>query len=125
MTDTKMLPQGSAVYSLAVEKAVNAAIDAGKPAPSDAELDAIRKVADRVATFGVGYRVDPKTGEPIPSGIGSAGNLNANHFAALLKAEQQGRERPGSYNKAVAVTWKSDPEAAKRCNLPPPLRAGS
>jgi hypothetical protein len=35
--ETTMLPQGSAVYSLAIEKAINAALDAGKPRPSDAE----------------------------------------------------------------------------------------
>lgn len=102
MTETKMLPQGSAVYSLAVEKAITAAIDARRPEPSEAELDTTGREADRVATFGVGYRTG-RDGEPLQAGIGSPGNLNGNHFAALKKAEQNGRERPGSYEKAIAA----------------------
>jgi hypothetical protein len=88
-----MQPFGSAVYSQAVEKAATAAYDAGKPL-SNAELDTIGKEADRKATFGFDYRVD-RSGAPIQQGI-SAENSNTNHFAALLKAEQLGRERPGT-----------------------------
>lgn len=63
-----------------------------------------------------------KTGKPVQDGIGSPGHETANHFAALLKREKEGEERPGSYMGEVNKLWARDPKKAKALNLPPPDR---
>jgi hypothetical protein len=45
----------------------------------------------------------------------------ANHFAALKKAERDGREAPGSYDAAVADLWRTNPALAEKINLPKPM----
>jgi hypothetical protein len=99
----------SAVYSLAYEKAARA----GK---TDAEAKALAEEAERKNVFGF----DHKTvgGVPQQQGVGSKGNENINHFQSLRKAEQQGREAPGAYEKAVKELWKSNPQKAAQLGLP-------
>jgi hypothetical protein len=65
------------------------------------------------------YGHDAKKGRHgyIEQGIGSPGNENRNHFAALKQAELEGKEPAGSYDAAVAEIWARDPEHAKKCGL--------
>jgi hypothetical protein len=86
---------GSAVASVAIEKAKQEAWYAGMRELSDQELQAIADKANAEATFGIGYAVDKK-GNPIQQGIGSENNPSTNHLAALKKRESLGQERPGS-----------------------------
>jgi hypothetical protein len=100
----------SAVYSLAYEKAARA----GK---TDAEARALAEEAERKNVFGFNYATD-KDGQPIQQGIGSKSNPSINHYAALRKAEQQGREPPGAYEKAVKELWRTDAKKAAQLGLP-------
>lgn len=54
------------------------------------------------------------------TGIGAKGNENANHFAAVKKAEREGIEPPGTYDRAVAELWQRDPERAAKIGLQKP-----
>jgi hypothetical protein len=67
--------------------------------------------------FGHDFKRDAK-GNPIEQGLGAKGYETANHFAALKKAESQGLELPGTYDKALADIWKRDPERARKLKLP-------
>jgi hypothetical protein len=111
------LPFGSAAASIAVDAAKVRAYDERRPEPSEAELKKIADEADRANVYGIGNSTSV--------GIGAKGHESANHFAAILKAEHQGRERPGTHARLVAELWKRDPEKAKALNLPEPQRAGA
>jgi hypothetical protein len=99
----------SAVYSMAYEKAARA----GK---TDAEACALAEEAERKNVYGFDYKTD-KNGVPQQQGIGSEQNPSINHFAALRKAEQQGREPPGSYDTAVRALYKRDAKLAQSLGL--------
>ena len=62
--------------------------------------------------FGHDFQRD-RNGNPIEQGIASPGRETSNHFAAIRKYE--GEE---AYLAAVDAVWKTDPENAKRLNLP-------
>ena len=74
--------------------------------------DALERQAESEAknVFGADAKRD-KNGKFIEQGIGSKNHESLNHFTALLRAEQQGFEPAGTYNKAVADLWKPRPEA--------------
>jgi hypothetical protein len=67
--------------------------------------------------------VDKKTGQPIQTGLGSDITPSINHFMSLKKAELRGQERPGSYERALAAIWKSNPSWCQKANLPRPEEA--
>jgi hypothetical protein len=67
--------------------------------------------------FGSDYKRD-RNGKPIEQGVGSAANPSLNHFMALKKAEMAGVEAVGSYDRAVAALWKTDPARARKIGLP-------
>jgi len=100
----------SAVFTIAYRKAT----ERGK-SHDDAVLEAIE--AERRNVYGYDYKTD-KNGQPIQQGLGSEKNPSINHYAALKKAEQQGREAPGSWEKAVKALWRTDPEKARSLGLP-------
>lgn len=81
--------------------------------------DAIKKhfESESKNVFGHDAKRDRK-GEFIEQGIGSVGHETANHFAALLKAEQMGSEPEGTYQAALAEIWKRDPKRATQLRLP-------
>ena len=83
--------------------------------------DALERQAESEAknVFGHDAKKD-RNGKYIEQGIGSANNLSLNHFAALQKAEREGFEPAGSYKRAVAAAWKTDPKRAAAIGLPPP-----
>lgn len=56
----------------------------------------------------------------MPQGIGSPGNENGNHFAAIRKHEG---EIP--YQNALKEIWKRDPDRARKLGLPEQQRAGA
>jgi hypothetical protein len=87
-----------------------------QPNLSDEEMDvqALQKVDESV--YGVGAKKD-RNGNFIPQGIGSPGNENGNHYAAILK--YQGRD---AYNAAVAEIFKRDPNRARQLGLQQPAR---
>jgi hypothetical protein len=111
-------PIGSAVETIAKEKALRAAEEAGQPPPSEAELTRIVEEAERKAVFGFDYKTD-KHGNPIQQGIGSPGHETINHFNSLLR--YQGRQ---AWEKAVRDMWRQNPERATKIGLPRPARAG-
>jgi hypothetical protein len=123
MALVRMTDNMSAVASIALEKAQQERDNRGLPELTDDEAREIADEANRVATFGVGYLVDKKTGQPIQTGVGSANTPSINHFASLKKAELRGQERPGSYEKALADIWKKNPDWCQRANLPRPEEA--
>jgi hypothetical protein len=101
----------SAVFTIAYRKAM----EKGRT-HEEAVLEAIE--ADRKNTWGWNYKTDPKTGAPIPQGIGSKGNENISHFDALRKRVQQGFESPSAYDDAVKELWRRDPKRAAAIGLP-------
>lgn len=60
-----------------------------------------REEIARLVVFGHDHKTDAH-GKPIEQGIGSAANPTANHWAALLVAEQNGREPPGTVARLKA-----------------------
>ena len=122
MASVRMTENMSAVASVALEKAQQERDGRGLPELTDEEAQEIADEANRVATFGVGYKVD-KHGVPIPTGVGSDINQSINHFASLKKAELRGLERPGSYERALSDIWKKNPEWCRRADLPKPEEA--
>jgi len=114
-----MTPFVSAVASIARQRAIQAADDAGRPVPTEEELKKIGDEADRVNTFGVGYQTD-RSGNPIPVGVGAPGRETANRYASIRRYEGQ-----AAYEKAVREIYKRDPQRAKALNLPEPPRVGA
>ena len=55
---TTQTPFVSAVASIAIEKAINSAIDAGRAPPTEVELQKIADEANRQAVYGFDYKVD-------------------------------------------------------------------
>jgi hypothetical protein len=123
MAPVRMTDNMSAVASIALEKAQLERGNRGLPELTDEEAREIADEANRVATFGVGYAVDKKTGLPVQGGVGSDLNPSINHFASLKKRELQGHERPGSYERALSDIWKKNPEWCRRADLPKPEEA--
>jgi hypothetical protein len=115
--DTTTQPFGSAVQSIARERAIKAADDAGKPMPSEAELKAIADEAERRNTWGFDYKTDSK-GNPIPQGIGAPGRETMNHFASIRRYEGQ-----AAYERAVREIYRRSPDHARKIGLPEPTRA--
>jgi hypothetical protein len=111
-------PYNSAVYDLAVQKAVRDAQDKGKPVPSESELDAIGKRADALNVFGHDAK-QRSDGTWIEQGIGSPGHENNNHYASILR--YHGRD---AYDRAVREIYRRDPKRAAALGLPQPARAG-
>ena len=72
-------PLRSAVEDIAREKAIRAAQDAGRPAPSEAELDAIGKEAEARNVYGYDAKKNSR-GEWVAQGIGSKGRESHNHL---------------------------------------------
>jgi len=108
-----------AVYDQAVQKAADAAVAAGRPEPSDAELDAIGAEAERKDVYGHDYKTD-RQGRLIPCGIGSKGRETINHLNSILRYE--GR---AAYEKELRRIWKETPDHARRSGFPEPERLGS
>jgi hypothetical protein len=106
---TTQVANVSAVASLAIEKAINSAIDHGLPPPSEAELQKIGDEANRQAVFGFDYKVD-RHGNPIQQGIGAwPHNVTLNHLSSIRRYEGQ-----ASYERVLKKLWKEAPEVAKR-----------
>jgi hypothetical protein len=112
-------PFGSAVQSIARERAIRAAADAGLPPPSEAELKAIADEAERRNTWGFDYKTD-RHGNPIPQGVGSPGHESYNHFASIRRYEGQ-----AAYERAVREIYRRSPDHARKIGLPEPTRASA
>jgi hypothetical protein len=108
---------GSAVASIAMEKAIRDAENAGRPIPSDAELKAIGERADALNTYGFDA-VQNRDGTWQQQGIGSDKNPSANHFAAIRR--YLGKEE---WEKAVRDQWRKNADVARKLGLPQPARA--
>jgi hypothetical protein len=54
-----------------------------------------------------------KNGKPVEQGIGAPGRETGNHFASIRKYEGE-----DAYFKACSALWKSNPDHAKKLNLP-------
>ena len=115
---------GSAVASVAIEKAKQEAWYGGMRELSDQELQVIADKANADATFGIGHKVDKK-GVPIQQGIGSdpAINPSVNHLSSLKKRESMGQERPGTYERELTAYWRANPDWCAKANLPKPEEA--
>jgi hypothetical protein len=115
---TTQTPYVSAVASIAIEKAINAAIDAGLPPPDEAAQKKIADEANRQAVFGFDYQVDRKTGQPVQQGIGAwPHNVTLNHLTSIRRYEGQ-----ASYERILKKLWKEAPEVAKRIGAAEPDR---
>jgi hypothetical protein len=114
-----MTPYGSAVYSIARQRAEQTALDAGKAIPSESELHAIGLRADALNTYGHDA-VQKSDGTWVQQGIGSENNPSANSFAALRRYEGQ-----AAWERAVREQWRKNPAIAKKLGLPQPQRAGA
>jgi hypothetical protein len=110
----------SGVASMAMQKALTAADDAGLPEPTDEELIAIGKEADFRATYGFDAKRDPKTGKGIQQGIGSPGNESLNHFASIRRYLGEAK-----FQTAIRKMWKENPDRAKKIGLEEPERISS
>jgi hypothetical protein len=109
----------SAVYDLAVQKAVRDAQDAGRPVPSESELDAIGKRADALNVYGYDAK-QRSDGTWQEQGIGSPGHESTNHFQSIRRYESQ-----AAYDRAVREIYRRDPKRAAALGLPQPARAGA
>jgi hypothetical protein len=110
-------PEGSAVETIAKQKALRAAEDAGRPLPSEAELDRIAAEAENV--FGFDAQRD-RHGNPIQQGIGAKGWETHNHLASIKKYE--GVE---AYNRELRRIWKETPDYARKMGFPDVPRVGA
>jgi hypothetical protein len=108
----------SAVYDLAVQKAVRDAQDKGKQVPSESELDAIGKRADALNCFG--FDAKQVNGVWQEQGIGSPGHESTNHFQSIRRYEGQ-----AAFDRAVREIYRRDPKRAAALGLPQPARAGA
>jgi hypothetical protein len=105
----------SASYAFEYNRMINAGAS-----PEQAHEAGVK--AHEAAVWGADAKKD-RNGKWIPQGIGAKGFETGNHFASLKKAEQQGLEPPGSYDRAVAEIYRRDPDRARSIGLPPPERA--
>jgi hypothetical protein len=93
--------------------------DLGLPELTEAEAASISKEANRVHTFGAGYKTD-RNGEPIQQGIGSLGHETVNHYGGIRKYEGE-----DAYWRAVRAAYARDRAHAQSLGLPEPSRVGS
>lgn len=96
-----------------------AAMDEDARAAWDAKADQ-REDIHRMVVFGHDSKVDRKTGQPIPQGIGAPGRENMNHFQSVRRYE--GEE---AYWQEVARVWKQTPKHAEKLHklgLPKPRK---
>jgi hypothetical protein len=112
-------PYNSAVYDLAVQKAVRDAQDKGKPVPSESELDAIGKLADAKNVYGFDAK-QRSDGTWVEQGVGAAGRESTNHFQSIRRYEGQ-----AAYDRAIREIWRRDAKRAAALGLPQPARAGA
>src|SRR6516164_306978 len=97
-----MMPFDSAIASITRQRAIKEADDAGRPPPTEAELQALIDEAERVNVYGVGYKTI--NGVPQQQGIGSKGRESHNHLAAIKKYEGV-----DAYNRELRRIWKETP----------------
>jgi hypothetical protein len=88
------------------------ALDSGTSIEEAREIEA-RNV------FGFDVKKD-RNGNYLEQGVSAFGHESANHYAVLLKAEQQSLEPKGAWAAAIADTWKRDPKRAETLRLPKP-----
>jgi len=112
---------GSAIASITRQKAIQAADDAGRPIPTESELQALVAEAERKATFGWDWatRAD-KHGNPTQNGIGAPGFETLNHFSSIRRYQGEAK-----YQQAVRAMWKNFPDRARLIGLEQPERLGS
>jgi hypothetical protein len=109
-------PYKSAVYDLAVQKAIREAQDSGRAPPSEVELDAIGKHADALNVYG--HDAKFVNGKWIEQGIGSPGHENVNHFNSIRRYSGE-----QAYQAAIREIYRRDPKRAAALGLPQPARA--
>jgi hypothetical protein len=109
----------SAIYDLAVQKALRDAEDHGRPPPSEPELAEIGAEAERKNVYGFDYKKD-RHGNPIPQGIGSPNHETTNHFSSIRRYQGEAK-----YQAAVRKMWKENPERARKIGLEQPERASA
>jgi hypothetical protein len=110
---------GSAVASITRQKMIQAADDANRPHPSEAEIQKAVEEAEFRNCFGHDA-VRDKSGNPVQQGVGAKGRESHNHLAAIKKYE--GLE---AYNREVRRIWKETPDHAQKLGLPQPPRVGA
>jgi hypothetical protein len=114
-----MTPFVSAVASITRQKAIQAADDAHKPHPTEAEIQKLIDEAEFKAVYGHDA-VRRADGTPVVQGIGAPGRETPNHFAAIRKYEGQ-----QAWERAVREIFRRDPDRAKKLGLPMPPRVGA
>jgi hypothetical protein len=111
---------GSAVASIAREKALRDAEAAGRPPPSEVELDRIAEEAERKNVYGFDYKTD-RHGRPIQQGVGAwPHHVTPNSMAGIRKYEGE-----VAYQAALKKLWRDAPDRARKIGLPEPARASA